>query len=239
MFDMRLFHTYIFAALLLCTSCDDGDIYNENKNVNREGATLKLTGKLHGADQWNEEYTLVIAAFEEGNEYAINAKNIPASINGKEAATTLSGITSNAKTLELCVINRLRERIASFASVENSSDGDTIKMEVGEINVGMHSAIQKTIFNTTCAHCHGANAKEGVANLSLTANNSYNALVGRESCKAAGKMLVAPGDAENSLLYEILTTDRSKEWNYDHSKEILSKSRLNLLKGWIESGAPQ
>lgn len=239
---MKQFHLFVLSlifATIFFASCDDGRIYDDKTGNTTTGTTLKFTGKLQGSDLWDDGYTLALAVFGKDNEYAINAKNISATSSDAETTVILSGITDAASTVELCVINRLRERVVSFASIDYKTDEDTIIMNVGEMNVGLHSAIQQTIFNTTCVHCHSANAQEGVAYLSLTAENSYDALVGKESRKKPGEYLVKPGEPANSVIYSILKNDAGKDWRYDHGKEVLNGNRMTLLENWIKCGAPR
>ena len=48
--------------------------------------------------------------------------------------------------IELCVINRIRERVVTFARVDCSETAeDTIRMDVGEQQVGMFQAVQQQV----------------------------------------------------------------------------------------------
>lgn len=39
-----------------------------------------------------------------------------------------------------------------------------------------------------------------------------------------------PDHAEESVLYRVLATNISKEWKYDHTKEILSDEMIDILE---------
>lgn len=229
----------LWLAAITLSSCDDGPIYEEEKVATGEGRTVHLTGKFTGLGQWTDGYSVVLAGFEEGSTYATISKPLPTSAaDGEMAELTLSGIKEDVTTVELCVINRLRERIVTFCEADCQNAPETLEMEAGEINVGMYSAIQQRIFNTTCVHCHGGST-HAAAGLVLTEGKSHAALVEQPSRKEEGTLLVKPGDSKNSLLHRLLSTTMSESWGYDHSKEVLSSELLGVIDKWIDSGAQE
>lgn len=232
----------IFAACLAALtlgSCDDGPIYEEKKVTTEEGLTVHLTGQFTGLSQWADGYSVVLAGFEEGSTYATISKPLPTSTaDGETTELTLSGIKEDVTTVELCVINRLRERIVTFQEMDCQNASETLEMNVGDVNVGMYNAIQQRIFNTTCVHCHGGST-HAAAGLVLTEGKSYAALVGQPSKKEEGTLLVKPGDSKNSLLHRLLNTTLSESWGYDHSKEVLSSELLGVIDQWIDNGAQE
>lgn len=219
-------------AVLLASACDEGKIYEEEFDNTREGAVVKAEGDFSGMGQWDNGYTLVLAGYGDSN-YAEISKEITS------GTIVLSGIPASVTTVEIGVINRLRQRVATFSSLPiNALATDTIHWAVGTCNSSVHAAVQKRIFNTTCANCHGG-SNHAAAGLDLTEGKSYDALVGKASTKCSGAMLVAPGDTASSLLYTILMTDASASWAYDHSVEVLDPALRELLKRWIADGAKQ
>lgn len=228
--------TLAFCVILLhlvCLSCDDGRIYEEVVAIPEEGRVVKLTGLLTGAENWSSGYSVVVAGFDDTNDYAIITKAIPAT---ECREVVLSGINDEVTRIELCVINRLRKRILSYETFDCPLSADTIRLEAGSMDVGMYATIQSRLFNTTCANCHGASTY-AAAGLYLTEGKSYDALVGQPSVKVSGKSLVSPGNADESILYQALGTDISTVWNYDHTKEVLSGAWLDVLEDWIDDGA--
>lgn len=76
------------------------------------------------------------------------------------------------------------------------------------------------VLSAKCGSCHGEN---GMAGLNIT---SFEGLV---SGGASGPAVI-PGDVENSLIYQILTSPTP------HFAQFTS-DEINLLAGWIENGA--
>lgn len=230
----------LLAAVALLSACDDGDIYTDTTTT-REGLVVVLTGSIEGMDNWPTKYTIALAGFEEETasvgEYANITKAILPDDDGN-LNVTLNGISSDVQLIELCLLDRLRRRVATFASVDANRYVDTIYFEVGHQDVSMINTIQQTIFSTTCANCHGASTS-AAAGLYLTEGQSYAALVGVESTKEDGLLIVDPYSSESSVLYQALTTDVSSSWLYNHSSEVTTSALLTLVADWIDNGAPE
>lgn len=227
-----------FVLLLAClSSCDDGRIYEKTVIIPQEGFTVKMTGKLSGMGNWPDKYSVVIAGFNGNSDYAIISKAIPLSeADGDEVQITMSGISDEVTTLELCVLNRLRKRIVSYEVLDNiSADADTIYMDAGTVDVGMYSTIQTRIFNEKCVACHGRSTS-AAANLFLTEGKSYDALVNQASVVDTDILLVKPGSVQESFLHFVL--NRNGDTKHDH-EDILSveQNSLVLIDDWIEAGA--
>lgn len=215
----------------LIVSCDEGRIYPED-GVAGEASAVTLEGTIHGIESWPEGYTVSLAGFDASDEYALISRNISIG-EGDEVMATLTNIPEGVATIEVCVIDRLRRRVATFKSQPYTISESESRIRVENLDMSMSQALQQEIFSTTCANCHGGSGY-AAANLNLTPGHSVEQLVGVESQKVPGMMRVKPGDAANSLLYEILTSNQSTDWNYDHSKEIYDKVKLDLIKNWIE-----
>jgi len=225
-----------FVVLAAATaSCDEGRIPDDYDIENREGITARITTSMTGADEWPDNYTLVLAGFADGNEYALISKNVENRADGR-CDMVLVGIPPEVSTVELCAIDRLRRRVASFAKVDCRTDSDTVLLVSYKVDVSPATAIQTEIFNTTCIQCHGR-SNFAAAGLDLTDGNAFADLVGVESVKEPDFMRVEAGNSASSVLYRILSTDQSASWNYDHSVEVVTSAKLDLIKDWIDAGA--
>lgn len=226
--------TTILAGLLM-VSCDEGDI-ELNDNTETTGRVVKLTASLSGFDTWNSPYSIVLACFSNDDDYAVQQKPLTFDENGT-TATTLTLSSDDVQTIELCVTNRLRQRVISFATLDiGSISGDTIRLDAGTLDIGMYASIQKLVFTNTCARCHGL-GNTPAAGLSLAEGKSYANLVNHEAKNPANGMRVVPGDAGNSLLHKVIHGDENSGVPFDHSNMIKESSTINLIDNWIKDGA--
>ena len=238
---------YIFATLLGLTmlnlaACDDGRIYPETAST-AEGKAVVMEGVINGLDTWTSNYRVSIAGFEDANdEYASVSKVITASdIKDGKASVELSGLKSEIKLVRLCILDRLRRHIITFSEVDVSNATETVKMEVGTVNISMFNAIQQNYLNTTCANCHGA-SNRAAAGLYLTEGKSYDALVNTDSKKVEGKKLVEPNNAANSVLHMVLNQQSVEGISMDHRDLVSEKNELTILPlidSWINNGAKE
>lgn len=216
-------------------SCDDGKIYDEKHYTQREGGTVRLTAKINGVDTWPGGYSIVLAGFTPDNAFAQTAKGITPAADGT-IDIVLAGIPSEVTQVEVCVINKLRKRIASFYKADFTEQADTVQLEAGALDAGIFNSIQSQIFNRSCTACHGGST-EPAAGLYLTAGKSYKALVNVVADKSEeGLRLVKPENAEESFLHVILHENVVK---YDHTNIITTASTLTLLDDWINNGAKE
>lgn len=234
---------YIFASLLAAafcmTACDDGRIFN-NVDVDRGGRSVKLSGTITGLGHWAEEYTVALAGFADGDEYASIAKAVQADANGN-VQVTMTNIPSNVTSVQLCVLDRLRRHVVTLSEADIEGIRDTIRMDVGTLDASMFGVIQKNFLNTTCASCHGA-SNTAAASLYLTEGRAYAAMVGVDSRKVSGHKLVAPGDAANSVLHMVLNQERVEGVSMDHFdlvSEQNAQTMLPLIDSWINNGASE
>ncbi|MDE6135752.1 MAG: hypothetical protein K2F79_09290, partial [Muribaculaceae bacterium] len=140
---------FILILLLITTACDQGRIYDHEPDFSRPGMVARVSVATSGSPAWPQGYTLAVAGFENGNDYALISKNVSPEPDGN-CSVVLAGIPASASTVELCVIDRLRRRIASFASVEADPMADTIRIDAQGIDISVSNFIQTSIFNTTC-----------------------------------------------------------------------------------------
>ena len=229
------------AFLGLC-SCDDGRIYPESA-TSADGKTVVMEGELEGFDNWASNYRVSIAGFEQADdEYASVSKVITESdIKDGKALVELSGIKDNVKLVRLCVLDRLRRHIVTFKEVDVSDVTETVKMDVGTINISMFNTIQQSFFNTTCANCHGA-SNRAAAGLFLTEGKSYQALVDVNSKKVEGRKLVETNNAANSVLHMVLNQQEVAGISMAHRDLVSEKNEqtiLPLIDSWINNGAKE
>ena len=223
----------LLALLALAASCDDGRLYADRLILPEEGRVVRLTATLDGLDTWADGYSVVLAGFGEGSDYAVIAKSVQAADDGT-VDITMSGVAEEVTTLEVCAINRIRKRVATYYELDCSTLGDdTLRIDAGRLDVGMFATIQQDIFDRTCTGCHG----EGRW-LDLSAGASHATLVGQPSTVFEGRTRVLPGHAAESVLYTILTTDESANLATDHQTQFtLSDEQFALIEDWIDGGA--
>lgn len=223
----------LLALLALAASCDDGRLYADRLILPEEGRVVRLTATLDGLDTWADGYSVVLAGFGEGSDYAVIAKSVQAADDGT-VDITMSGVAEEVTTLEVCAINRIRKRVATYYELDCSTlADDTLRIDAGRLDVGMFATIQQDIFDRTCTGCHG----EGRW-LDLSAGASHATLVGQPSTVFEGRTRVLPGHAAESVLYTILTTDESANLATDHQTQFtLSDEQFALIEDWIDGGA--
>ena len=236
------FITLLGVFVLGLTACDDGRIYPDSA-TSTEGKTVVLEGTLEGLENWAGNYRVSLAGFEEADdEYAQVSKVITASdVKDGKVSVELSGIKSEVKLVRLCVLDRLRRHIVTFKETDISDASETVKMEVGTVNISMFNAIQQNFFNTTCANCHGA-SNRAAAGLYLTDGKSYDALVDVDSRKLEDKKLVETNNASNSVLHMVLhelTVPGISMAHHDLVSEKNEETILPLIDSWINNGAKE
>ena len=212
---MKNYILFLSLFMFVFASCDDGRLYQDRLIVPEEGRVVKLHVNMSGVDTWPDGYTVVVDM-------------------------VMAGIGEDVTSIELCVTNRIRERVYSFYTQDFSTvDADTTRVDAGTIDAGMFNAIQQGIFiGKSCVGCHGTSTT-AAADLDLKEGVSYNDLVNRPSVIMPEWMRVNPGNSGESMLYQILSSPVSKEWGHDHSQEIESSITLDMLKDWIDSGAKE
>ena len=233
------------AATLLgsLTSCDDGNIREENDFYIDEGYVVRVSGTLKNMDQWGSKYQIVVAAFSAQDSYPLLAKSLP--VTEKKQDFKFEGINPNCESIELCVLNPINKRVATLATIysrtadPNHKLADTIYFKADNLDAGMFANIQKNIFSKRCAYCHGM-GETPAAGLYLTEGNSYSNLVGVTSKKIDSLKRVDPNNAKGSMLYKVLTEySNDCGWHYNHTNFFYGNAMSNLIKEWINNGAPE
>ncbi|MEW6250939.1 MAG: hypothetical protein AB1716_09850 [Planctomycetota bacterium] len=99
------------------------------------------------------------------------------------------------------------------------------------------------IFSKRCVICHQPNgAAERIFGvpLHLTFGEAYGDVVNQPSELHAGWILVVPGDPETSLLYrKVRDTIPPAGLHMPTLQPPLSETEIQLIREWIEAGAPQ
>lgn len=232
------------SALLCMASCDDGTI-EKTINATTGGKVVKVEGTVTGLSTWPDRYNIAVAGFtaDAANQtmpYATISKVMTVDKDG-HASIVLSGIGSSVAEVDICALNRLRQRIVTFSSmnIANETEGDTIRYDIGTIDASMIAGIQTGIFDASCTACHGANGTSA-AGLNLTDGNSYANLVNQHSTQLPDKYRVVPADTANSVLWQVIYGDASESWPMNHA-DMLNKERaaglLQMLADWIANGA--
>ncbi len=227
--------------LVFATSCDDGHVDEKTYVYNTDSYNVQLSGNFTKTNTWGGKYTLALCGFNETDKYATIAKSL-SNIDG-EATIKLSNIPPETKTVEIAVINILRERMATLYKYDISDTdniNDTIKINVGEMNLGMFAHINNNLFQgtkTSCSKCHSGNNPR--AGLDLSTDKAYSSIVGVASTKSPDNLLVKAGDAENSFLYKVISVG-DENIHYSHTQLTTDEqTMLDILKQWIEAGAKE
>ena len=247
--SMKKSITFIAALCTLgmsFTACDDGHVDDPVYEHTSDGYQVQITGTFKSLDTWTGAYSVVAGAFDDESEYSLIQKVLPSSATDSTTEViTLSNVSIDSKTLEIAVVNTLRKRIATIYSYdipENQRLGDTIKINVGTLNVGMFGTIDQFIFQgtgTNCSRCHSS--AEGAGHLDLTSANAYASLVGKTAYKDSTQTRILPGDAEGSFLYKVITQG-DEHVSYSHQGLFTDEKYaafLDIIASWINGGAKE
>ena len=223
---------FTMVGVLTLASCDEGDIYPaENRQDETETRVIHLTGTLSGTSALPQGYSVVLAGFDEGTDYATLQKAVMPDSDGCVDMTlqAQAGLTD----FELCVTNGVRKRIVTLASVTAVGTGEVL-LDVGHADVSGLSIVQQAIFTPSCASCHGI-ASGRNANLCLVQGESERNLVGVSSQRVPGAKRVLPGNASASVLHQVMEQNLP-EVSMPHADILDAKKKddlLELLDAWI------
>lgn len=225
--------SFIFSFLSLhLVSCDSGDIEEQSYTITDKGHTVKLTAVLSGIDTWESKYSISLAGFSTGDNYAQVVRSLPNTTpDGTRVEMILSNIGDNINTVELAITNRLRERIITLARVnleDYTNKKDTIYMDLGVTDVSKFGALQLGLFNMACIQCHGGNGGAGAAGLNLTEGRSFANLVNVPSSRKEGMMRVVGGNAQESLLHQMMAEGGENLLHVNHTEILSNQFRENL-----------
>ncbi len=234
----------VFASAVLFASCDDGSVTDPVYVDSSKTYKAQLIATFHGLDQWGSSYKVALAGFNDDSRYSVIQKDLQAHADKGVADTILlAGIPDGTEHVEFAVVNVLRQRIATLYSVDiesNHDAADTIKINLGEFDASPFGAVKTAVFhgsNTNCVMCHQGDRP--AAGLNLAADDVYDRLVNTYSSKSTDSLLVCPGDASKSFLYQVITSG-STSLHYSHPGIFVEddvKYLPELIKGWIDEGA--
>ncbi|MBQ7443062.1 MAG: hypothetical protein IJS59_04230 [Bacteroidaceae bacterium] len=231
-------HLRLFLAALCATlvaACDEGNIPEKQPTL-AAGRPIRLDCRLSGIGQWGEGYSVVLALFGDDNDgYDISQFRIMPECDGRDTTIIWELQDASARTLEVCLVSALRERIVTFAATDIPEGTDTIRLAANDIDVGLW-ATTLAIFNQSCVRCHG----EGqAAQLFLDPERAYASLVGHPAHRAefGGASRVVPGDAQASVLHQMLdeTIDNARDLGVNHKAMFRATYPLNIIDLWINS----
>ena len=237
----------IFSTVVLLAACDGGDIADKVYTVDEKGKTVKLTAQVSGLGEWEGTGNAVaVAGFTADSKFAILQKALPStSEDNLPVSIVLSNISDEVQLVELSLTNSLRKRLITLAVINMSdySDNttrDTIRLDLGNIDVGRFGVLQTGLFDRACIQCHGASGRSA-AGLNLTKGNARAALVDVPSSQKEGYLRVESGNAEGSLLHLILSEGGENLLSHNHTEILSSQFKSNLeevsslIDSWIES----
>jgi len=127
----------------------------------------------------------------------------------------------------------------SRGAVDPTPDTRTITVEGGGGELATFSAVQTQIFSASCAFsgCHGGSSP--AQGLDLTAGMSYGQIVNVASAQQPSVDRIEPNDPDNSYLYLKVIGDVSiNGGQMPRGGGPLSQDLQDLLRDWIERGAP-
>jgi hypothetical protein len=134
------------------------------------------------------------------------------------------------------------EYFGGFPTGNGTAGGDFVTTFTVGTAAGLEpnlNSIQDLVFSPTCATsgCHAGAMPSAELDLS-DAMTSYTELVGVESTRLAGRMLVTAGDSANSYLIEKLGPNPSAGQQMPPGgRPALPDSDIDGIRQWIDSGA--
>ncbi|MBO4730105.1 MAG: hypothetical protein J5593_01375 [Bacteroidaceae bacterium] len=228
----------VFALPLMLCACDDGHIDEPSYTTTTDAYTIQIKGTFQHINTWSSPYTVAAACFDDESPYSLTLTPL-----ADTSQITLTNVPTTAKTVEIAVVNTLRKRIATIYTYQISEPQpfkDTIKIDVGNLDVGIYNAINQFVFQgNSCSQCHSAQSP--AASLDLTAANAYQNLVGAQATKDKNGTRVVAGDATNSYLYKVIT-EGDANVGYSHPALFTNETYspfINIIRNWINNGATQ
>lgn len=229
---------YISYILLygLLSSCDSGDIYPDDEKTD-SGIVCYADVSFCRVNPWPTDYNVVIAAYDKDEAYPQVSKGITKPVVGETFSITLPGINPSCELLSITLINKGKRKIMHFAThkvTEEEKEAKSIKFEAKDIDMLAYERVQNQVFSN-CTNCHGGSSF-AAANLFLTSDKSYSAIVGKKSQKNPQKNIVEPQLPSESFIIDVLENN-TEDVKYDHTNVSFNSETedIELLKEWIKS----
>jgi hypothetical protein len=124
-------------------------------------------------------------------------------------------------------------------AVDPTPDTRTVSVEGGGGVVATFTAVQTQIFDQSCAFsgCHAGSAP--AMEMDLSAGQAYDNIVDVPSGEQPSLDRIEPNDPESSYLYLKVIGDPSiSGGRMPLGNPPLDQNRIDLLRDWIERGAP-
>lgn len=239
--------TILFLSIAwLLTACDSGDIREQQGEKESRGIIVRMSGRISGTQSWSSRYQIVLAAFSNIDDYSILQKELPTGIqNGDSIDLVLADIGGTANQVQLCVVDKVRERVAAFRQLKLTDEmfkhpKDTVRFDIGSTDVSMYSVVERDLFDNICSKCHGNNGR-AAGDMDLRKGYAYTSTVNVSSHIDPTQKRIVPGNAKNSWIVRVLTPGNENLTHYKDHTLILDNDRDNkyfsLLKDWINNGA--
>lgn len=227
----------LLSALLIvsCTlsGCDDGKIY-PTEPEEQERIAITLSVSFQEIEIWPQAYTLVFGAFEEGETSPYLSKRLVAPTESDEwIDLELTGLRPSTHHVSIAVVNRGREVQYEYFRYALEGEVESVDLEPVQLSLVQFKRIQQQIFSSYCSRCHGE-GNSAAAGLFLSAGKSHESLVGRSS-SLREEILVKPYQPNQSFLLQVLTEDLI---NYNHTDVLPEAELIELIRAWIDVGAP-
>lgn len=221
------------AVALASVSCDSGDIYPDD-TPDSGGTTAYANVGFDNLAAWPTAYSVVIAAFADGNDYPLVSKAIAKPSGTAAEAVTLPAIPDGADYVSICLLRKNRQLLYSFRSQRTATvEDESIVMPDMTIDLLEYGRIQSQVF-ANCTQCHGGSS-EAAAGLYLTPERSYDALVGVRSAIADDMPLVSAGHPEDSFLVDVLRGDGRVHFNHTNGTLSNDEEDTELIETWIKA----
>ena len=217
--------------LMLCVSCDSGDIVEQGYSVTESGRAVRMRMVVSGADQLDKDLSVALAAYADDKQYASVQRTIPASTpDGTAMDLILGNLDDHIQSAALVLAGRLRDRILTLADVDLSAcaDGDTLTLDLDTLQLDLYGCIQYGIFDKACIQCHATSHQ--AARLNLEAGHSLPNLVGVYSTVHPQMLRVKAGHPQESLLHQVIGEDGSTAVGFNHTDLVSSQFKSNLLE---------
>ncbi|MDX1481030.1 MAG: CHRD domain-containing protein [Woeseiaceae bacterium] len=183
-------------------------------------------------------------SFGDGNETGITPSSVGAS--GNVIEISLAGVPLEDDVYRVRISGGGTDGVVDAAGIPLDGDGDgmpggsfesAFAIETPAV-MATFSEIQETIFTPTCATsgCHsGSNPPDG---LDLTAGAAYANIVNVASVQMPSLLRIAPGNPDDSYLVRKVQGTGIVASRMPLGQPPLSQAQINLIRAWVEDGAP-